>query len=119
MVRDSTTAINRAGGAPGSPKLRMKGSTRHAPSAPAHDLDGRANTELRSDPLLIVPAPARRSGIERCLALTSIHEMRPRARILPLPNPEDIMYAIGGRRKPRDEGPSSGYHTPHLEAVGP
>jgi hypothetical protein len=91
LVSDSTTAdVIVLGGAPGSPKLRMKrlNSAMAPECAGATDLDiDVANAELRLpirlfiDPRSLPDDP----GIERCLALTSIHEMG---------------HAIGGPRRP-------------------
>lgn len=130
LVSDSTTAdVIVRGGTPGDPKLRMK--RLHSAMAPecagATDLDvDVANTELRLpirlfiDPRSLPDDP----GIERCLALTSIHEMGHALGIFAhSPYPEDIMYA-----DPEVELPSARdrrtveavYHTPPtLEAVGP
>jgi hypothetical protein len=130
LVSDSTTAdVIVLGGTPGDPKLRTK--RLHSALAPecagATDLDvDVANTELRLpirvfiDPRSLPDDP----GIERCLALTSIHEMGHALGIFAhSPDPEDIMYA-----DPEVDLPSARdrrtveavYHTPAtLEAVGP
>lgn len=130
LVSDSTTAdVIVLGGTPGDPKLRMK--RLHSAMAPecagATDLDvDVANTELRLpirvfiDPRSLPDDP----GIERCLALTSIHEMGHALGIFNhSPYTEDIMYT-----DPEVELPSARdrrtveavYHTPPtLTAVGP
>jgi len=130
LVSDSTTAdVIVRGGTPGDPKLRMKRlySAMAPECAGVTDLDvDVANTELRLpirlfiDPHSLLDDP----GIERCLALTSIHEMGHALGIFAhSDDPEDIMYA-----NPEVELPSARdrrtveavYHTPPtLEAVGP
>jgi hypothetical protein len=130
LVSDSTTAdVIVRGGTPGDPKLRMKRI--HSAMAPecagATDLDvDVANTELRLpirlfiDPRSLPDDP----GIERCLALTSIHEMGHALGVFAhSPDPEDIMYADPEVELPsaRDRRTAEAvYHTPPtLEAVGP
>jgi hypothetical protein len=130
LVSDSTTAdVIVLGEAPGIGKLRMK--RLHSAMAPecagATDLDvDVANTELRLpirlfiDPRSLPDDP----GIERCLALTSIHEMGHALGIFAhSPHPDDIMYADPDVDLPsaRDRRTAEAvYHTPPtLEAVSP
>lgn len=129
LVSDSTTAdVIVLGGAPGSPKLRMRLPSALAPEcAGATDLDvDVANSELRLpirvfiDPRSLPDDP----GIEPCLALTSIHEMGHALGIFAhSPDPEDIMFADPEVDLPsaRDRRTAEAvYHTPPtLEAVGP
>lgn len=130
LVSDSTTAdVIVLGGSPGDPMLRTK--RLHSAMAPecagATDLDlDVANTELRL-PIRVFIEPRSLPddpGIERCLALTSIHEMGHALGIFGhSADPEDIMFA-----DPEVELPSArdrrtaeaAYHTsPSLEVVRP
>jgi hypothetical protein len=130
LVSDSTTAdVVVLGGSAGDLKLRTKRF--HAAMAPqcsgATDLDvDEANTELRLPIRVFIDpsSPPDDPGLERCLALTSIHEMGHAIGIFAhSPHPEDIMYAdpevellsVRDRRTAETV-----YHTPPtLEAVGP
>jgi hypothetical protein len=129
-VDDSTAAdVIVLSGSPGDPKLRVK----RLYSAVAPECDGatdvdvnEANTELRLpirvfiDPRFFPDA----AGLERCLALTSIHEMGHALGIFAhSPYPEDIMYLdpeveqLSERDRRTAE---AAYHTPPtLEAVRP
>jgi hypothetical protein len=117
------------GGLPDDPKFQVK--RLHSAMAPecsgVTELDvDETNTELRLpirlfiDPRTLPDDP----GFERCLALTSIHEMGHAIGIFAhSPNPEDIMYAdpevelLSARDRRTAEAV---YHTPPtLEAVGP
>lgn len=130
LVSDSATAdVIVLRGSPGDPKL---GSRRlHAAMASecvgATDLDvDETNTQLRL-PIRVFINPLSLPGdpnLERCLALTSIHEMGHALGIFAhAPDPEEIMFA-----NPQVELPSArdqltaeaAYHTPPtLEAVRP
>ena len=130
LVSDSTTAdVIVLGGSPGDLELRTK--RLHGAMAPecsgATDLDvDEANTELRL-PIRVFIDPSSSPddpGLDRCLALTSIHEMGHAIGIFAhSPNPEDIMNAdpevesLSVRDRKTAEAV---YHTaPTLEAVGP
>jgi predicted Zn-dependent protease len=130
LVSDSTTAdVIVLGGSPGDLELRTK--RLHGGMAPecsgATDLDvDEANTELRL-PIRVFIDPSSSPddpGLDRCLALTSIHEMGHAIGIFAhSPNPEDIMNAdpevesLSARDRRTAEAV---YHTaPTLEAVGP
>jgi hypothetical protein len=130
LVSDSTTAdVIVLGGSPGDLELRTK--RLHGAMAPecsgATDLDvDEANTELRL-PIRVFIDPSSSPGdpgLDRCLALTSIHEMGHAIGIFAhSPNPEDIMHAdpevelLSARDRRTAEAV---YHTaPTLEAVGP
>jgi predicted Zn-dependent protease len=130
LVSDSTTAdVIVLGGSLGSPKLRMK--RLHSAMAPecagATDLDlDVASAELRLpirlfiDPSSLPGTP----GIERCLALTSVHEMGHALGIFAhSADPKDIMYTDPEVDLPsaRDRRTAeAAYHIPAtLEAVGP
>lgn len=130
LVSDSATAdVIVLGGPLGSPTLRMKrlNSAMAPQCAGATDLDiDVPNSELRLpirvfiDPRSLPDDP----GIERCLALTSIHEMGHALGIFAhSPDSADIMYANPDVELPsaRDRRTVEAvYHTPRsLEAVGP
>jgi hypothetical protein len=130
LVSDSTTAdVIVLGGSPEDPKspLTRLSSTMASECSGATHLDvDEANTELRLpirlfiDPRSLPDDP----GLERCLALTSIHEMGHAIGIFAhSPRPEDIMHADPDVEllSVRDQSTAeAAYHTPPtLETVGP
>jgi hypothetical protein len=130
LVSDSSAAdVIVRGGSPDDPKFQGKRlQSAMAPECSgATELDiDETNTELRLpirlfiDPRTLPDDP----GLERCLALTSIHEMGHAIGIFAhSPDPEDIMHADPEVEllSARDRGTAeAAYHTPPtLEAVGP
>ena len=130
LVSDSTTAdVIVLGGSAGELDFqtkRLRGGTAPQCSG-ATDLEvDEANTELRLPIRLFIDpsSPTDDPGLERCLALTSVHEMGHAIGIFAhSPDPEDIMYANPEVEllSPRDRRTAETvYHTPPtLEAIGP
>jgi predicted Zn-dependent protease len=128
-VDDSTAAdVIVLSGSPGDPKLRVTRLSAVAPECDgATDVEvNEANTELRL-PIRVFIDPhffPDDANLERCLALTSIHEMGHALGIFAhSPHPEDIMYLDPDveQLSERDRRTAeAAYHTPPtLEAVRP